>query len=156
MMRKLLFVAAPCLWLLVAAAEEPEPREGPEQREAPVRETLESFWSGFIGQDVELFREQIDFPLTFIEQTPEGEAGGRFSFEQRDWPALARLFSQPMARDQADYRIERLRLEWLGRETCLAIYDFSAQVQGDEFGGHYMTLLVWRDGWRVAVTSIPT
>lgn len=149
---------AACAVALVAAAPRgPEPPAGePVARdEAKVKATLEGYWDAFVRQDAVVLRDELDLPLALLEQSDDGRTGDRFVITQRDWPAYARLFRGPLADDKARYEIQSLRLEWLGDETALAVYELAGESDGQIFGGRFLTILVWRDGWRVAVTSIP-
>lgn len=135
------------------AADEQTTRLG---AEAQIREVLEAFWQAFCRGDAAAFEREIDFPLTLQETSAGEERGERFVIDKANWSHYRRQFAAgPAEEEEVTVRLSNLRLEWLDRTTCLATYDLRAETTPAGFEGRFMALLADREGWRVAVATIP-
>lgn len=150
-MRRWLALTVLALAVVGLAQEETQSR-----REAAARDTLRSFWTAFVRGDSALLRELVDLPLTLIEQA-EGERGGsRYVITEESWAAFrSGLPATPIEARDAQCELAGIRLEWLDERTCLAVYDFQAQLRDETLGGHFATVMIWDDTWKIVVSSIP-
>ncbi|MBI2298796.1 MAG: hypothetical protein HYU66_07580, partial [Armatimonadetes bacterium] len=99
----------------------------------------------------------IDFPLVLQEQPPEAAGANRFVFGPGDWNQLRREFpANPLPADKAPVDLENVRLEWLGKVTCVATLDLKAKRGDITIQGRFMAVLVKaEDGWKVGMATIP-
>lgn len=125
-------------------------------REVAVRQTLDSFWGAVVRGDSLAFRRAVDFPLTLLQPPTDDQPGNRFIVTEAGWLDFEKGFPlTPLAPELANFELDNLRLEWLDEGTCLAVFDLAAEIRGATVGGHFTTIVCYRDGWRVAVSSIP-
>jgi hypothetical protein len=159
-----------------APAEDAAAPDAPGGRERAVRDALTEFWLSMAEGDSRGFRSHVDLPLTLQELRPEGGAGERFVVTEAGWPEWQRAFPvRPVETEQPLVNLRDIRLEWIGSQSCLAVYNVDHAVDvpaGDRpdggaapadgaastpagAGPRHMALLVWRNGWKVVVSTIP-
>jgi hypothetical protein len=125
-------------------------------RETAVRAALDGFWTSLSHGDATRLRDEVDLPLVLLEQNPQADKPGRYVVTEATWRDYRRQFPpEPLAEHQARHELRGLRLEWLDAKTCLAVYDLDLEVRDAAAGGHFMSVIVHTDGWKVAVTSLP-
>ncbi|MCC7492777.1 MAG: hypothetical protein IT204_10535 [Fimbriimonadaceae bacterium] len=139
--------------LAVAAADQ---QQDAAQRDAAVRQTLDSFWNSFLRGDPTGLRLQVDLPLTLLQPGRGEEPGERIVVTPNAWSDFRRGFPPtPLPAEQVAYELANLRLEWLDEQTCLAVYELLVTIQKETTGGRLMTVLNAADGWKVTVSSVP-
>lgn len=151
------------------AAAQPAPETDHRgDREGAVREVLRLFWDSYAVADVWAMEDAVTFPLTIVQLDADGDVAETITVTRADWERRRRDTNPTTAADDLpQLDVQNLRIDWLGDDNCLAVYDLVARpnppapgaapgvAPAEPTAARLYAQLHWDEGWRVRLAAAP-